>query len=246
MYRNLNNLKKKLALTLNTQEEKITNYIKENKIKIFADYREKGSNVIKELIELDVDLKLEALPNADYILSSRVGVEYKTVEDFVQSIIDGRLLEQIKNLKNNFERPLLVIDGVEDIYSVRNVHANAIRGMLAAITVSYGVPILYAKNFKDTALLLNIIAKREQEDTGRDFSMHSEKKAMSIKDQQEYIVSSLPGVGSVLAKPLLKYFKSIKNVVNAEQKELEEVEGIGKKKAERIRDILDREDQTLD
>ena len=251
MYRNLENLKSKLAFMVGNNKESdggknLQAYIKEEKIKIFADFREKASAVIKELIELNVDLKLEALPNADYILSSRVGVEYKTVEDFVQSIIDGRLLEQIKNLKNNFERPLLLIDGVEDIYSVRNVHANAIRGMLAAITVSYGVPILYAKSFKDAAMLLNIIAKREQEDTGRDFSMHSEKKSMSLGEQQEYVISSLPGVGSVLAKPLLKYFKSVKNVVNAEQKELEEVEGIGKKKAEKIKEIVDREYQTLE
>ena len=246
MYRNLDNLKRKLTLFLNTKEEKITRYIKEDKIKIFADYREKGSGVIKELIELEVELKLDALPNADYILSSRVGVEFKTVEDFVQSIIDGRLLQQIKNLKNNFERPLLVIEGIEDIYSVRNVHANAIRGMLAAITVSYGVPVLYTKNFKDTAQLFNIIKKREQEETGKDFSLHPEKKNLSIKEQQEYIISSLPGVGSGLTKPLLKHFKSVKNVINAEQKELKEVEGIGEKKAEKIKEIVDREYQTLE
>ena len=246
MYRNLENIKKKLTLFLNTKDEKITSYVKDDKIRIFADFREKGSGILKELIELEVDLKLEALPNADYILSSRVGVELKTTEDFVQSIIDGRLLQQIKNLKSNFERPLLVIEGIEDIYSVRNVHANAIRGMLAAITVSYGVPILYTKNFKDTAQLLNIIAKREQEETGKDFSLHPQKKASSIKEQQEYIISSLPGVGSALAKPLLKYFKSVKNVINAEQKELEKVEKIGEKKAERIKDIVDREYQLLE
>ena len=246
MYRNLENLKKKLTLFLNTKEEKITNYVKGDKIKIFADFREKGSGIIKELIEMDAELKLDALPTADYILSSRVGVEYKTVEDFVQSIIDGRLLQQIKNLKNNFERPLLVIEGIDDIYSVRNVHSNAIRGMLAAITVSYGVPILYTKNFKDTAQLLNIIAKREQEETGKDFSLHPQKKAMSIKEQQEYIISSLPGVGSLLSKPLLKHFKSVKNIINAEQKELEKVEKIGKKKADKIKDIVDREYQTLE
>ncbi|MBW2977035.1 DEAD/DEAH box helicase [Candidatus Woesearchaeota archaeon] len=243
MYRNLDNLKKKLTLFLNSKDEKITKYVGD-KVKIFADYREKGSGIIKELVELDADLKLDAL-QADYILSSRVGVELKTSEDFVQSIIDGRLLQQIKNLKSNFERPLLVIEGVEDIYSVRNVHANSIRGMLAAIAVSYGVPILYTKNFKDTAQLLSIIAKREQEDTGKDFSLHPEKKNLSIREQQEYIISSLPGVGSGLAKPLLKYFKSVKNVVNAEQKELEKVEKIGKKKAERIKDIVDREYQSL-
>ena len=246
MYRNLENLKKKLTLFLNTSDEKITNYVKEDKIKIFVDYREKGSGTIKELIDMEVDLKLDSLPTADYILSSRVGVELKTVEDFIDSIIDGRLLQQIKSLKNNFERPLLVIEGLEDIYSVRNVHANAIRGMLAAITVSYGVPILYTKNFKDTASILNIIAKREQEEAGKDFSLHPQKRILSIKEQQEYIISSLPGVGSALARPLLKYFKSVKNVVNAEQKELENVGKIGKKKAERIKDIVDRDYQTLD
>ena len=57
---------------------------------------------------------------------------------------------------------------------------------------------------------------------------------MSIRDQQEYIISSLPGVGLGLAKPLLKYFKSVKNVVNASEKELEKVEKIGKKSAEKM------------
>jgi len=246
MYRNLENLKGKLTLYLNSKEKKISSYVKEDKIKIFADFREKGSGTIKGLIDLEVELKLDSLPSADYILSSRVGVELKTVEDFIESIVDGRLLQQIKSLKNNFERPLLIIEGIEDIYSVRNVHANAIRGMLAAITVSYGVPILYTKHPKDTASILNIIAKREQEETSKDFSLHPQKKAMSIKEQQEYIVSSLPGVGSLLSKPLLKHFKSVKNVMNAEQEELEKVEKIGKKKAESIKDIVGRDYQTLD
>jgi ERCC4-related helicase len=245
MYQNLENLKKKLNLYLNTKEEKITSYAKDKSIRIFADHREKGSGILKELVELEVDLKLESLANADYILSSRVGVEVKQVEDFVESIIDGRLLQQIKNLRNNFERPLLIIEGIEDIYSVRNVHANAIRGMLAAIAVSYGIPILYTKNNRDTAALLNLIAKREQEEAGKDFSMHPQKKALSIAEQQEYIISSLPGVGAVLAKPLLRYFKSVKSIVNADQKELEKVEKIGKKKAEKIKDIVDREYQSL-
>jgi ERCC4-related helicase len=246
MYRNLQGLKNKLALFLGANEEKITHYVKEDKIKIFVDFREKGSGAIKELIDLDVELKLEAMPNADYILSSRVGVEFKTVNDFLQSIIDGRLLEQVKNLRGNFDRPLLVIEGIEDIYSVRNVHANAIRGALSAVAIDFGVPILYTKNSKDTAHLLKIIAKREQEEIGASFNVHPEKKSLSIKDQQEYVVSSLPGIGIALARPMLKHFKSVKNVVNAKQKELEKVEKIGKKKAEKIRDILDREYQSLD
>jgi len=245
MYQHLEMLKGKIAFTQEKKEEKQHILSSEQKIKIFADHREKSSGILKELIDMHIDLKLESLEVADYVLSSNVGVELKKVEDFVQSIIDGRLLEQIKNLSQSYSKPLLIIEGIEDIYAIRNVHANAIRGMLAAIAIGYRVPLLYTKTPKDSALLLHTIARREQE-TDKEFAPHAQKKPMSIKEQQEYIVSSLPGVGGALARPLLKHFGSVKNVVNADQKELEKVDLIGKKKAEKIRDILDRDYQTLE
>jgi ERCC4-related helicase len=246
MYRNLDKLKNNLAFMVSTKDKIETTIPQKSKLRIFADYREKGAGIIKDLVELDIDLKLESLNNADYILSSRVGVEFKSTHDFVESIIDGRLLQQVKELKKNFERPLLVISGTEDIYSIRNVHANSIRGTLSAIAIDFGVPILYTKNTKDTAMLFKIIAKREQEDVGNIFSVHPEKRNLSIKEQQEYIISSLPGVGSNLARPLLKYFKSVKNVITADIGDLEKVEKIGRKKADAIKKIVDREYVSLD
>ena len=58
------------------------------------------------------------------------------------------MLEQAKELKRNFERPLIIVEG-ENIYSVRNVHPNAIRGALSMIAVSYGIPVLFTKNAKE-------------------------------------------------------------------------------------------------
>jgi len=242
MYRNLFNLKSKLSLK-NISQKNLNGFSDpvKNKIKIFADYREKGSGIIKELIDLDVELKLEQLNAADYILSSRCGVEFKTVEDFANSIIDGRLLEQLKNLKNNFERPIVIVEGEQDLYSARNIHPNAIRGMLATVTISYGIPILFTRNSKETASLISIIAKREQEESGKEFSMHADKKPLSLKEQQEYVVSSLPNVGPGLAKPLLRKFKTIKKMVNAKEEQLQKVDKIGEKKAKKIREVLDKE-----
>jgi len=237
MHSNLIDLKKKILLKQNDLKK----YEKEEKMIIFVDFREKSSGVVKELVNMNVTLKMEKLDNADYLLSSRCGVEFKTVSDFVDSIVDGRLLQQLKNLKESFERPLIIIEGIEDIYSMRNVHANAIRGMIATITVSYGIPLVYTKNFQETAALLYIIAKREQEETGKEFSQHPEKKVFSLKDMQEYIVSALPGIGTALATPLLKKFGSVIKVFNATEEELKEVEKIGKEKAKKIRDILDKE-----
>ena len=134
-----------------------------------------------------------------------------------------------------------MIQGQDDIYSVRNIHPNAIRGMLSTITISYGIPIIQTKDFRESAALMGIIAKREQEETSSDFTPHSEKRAFSIKEQQEYIISSFPGVGMTLAKPLLKKFKSIKKIVNAKQEQLEKIAKIGPKKAESIRKVLDSE-----
>ena len=210
---------------------------------VFADYREKGTGVLKELVELGVSLKLEMLQVADYVLSPRCAVEFKTVEDFVQSIIDGRLLDQLKQLKTQYERPVIIVEGTQDLFSVRNIHPNAIRGMLATIAVSYGIPIIYTKDTKDSAAQLLAIAKREQALSKDTFQPHAEKRATSLPEQQEYIVSSLPNVGLQLAKELLAHFKSVKNVVNASEEELKKVDGVGDKKAKAIKDACEKEYQ---
>ncbi len=210
---------------------------------IFADYREKGTGVLKELVDLGISLKLEMLNVADYVLSPRCAVEFKTVEDFAQSIIDGRLLDQLKQLKQHYERPVIIVEGTQNLFAVRNIHPNAIRGMLATIAVSYGIPIIYTKDTKDTAAQLIAIAKREQALTKETFQPHAEKRVLSVQEQQEYIVSSLPNIGLNLAKELLKHFKSVKNVVNASEDELKQVEGVGEKKAKSIKDAVEKEYQ---
>ncbi len=239
MYRYLDELKKECVNEGKIEQPTLNNFIKkEDKIKIYADYREKGSNTLKILAENEVNLIIEKLDIADYLCSNRVAVEIKNVSDFVDSIIDGRLLGQIKDLKNNFERPLVIIEGEEDIYSIRNIHPNSIRGMLATIAISYGIPVIQTKNSRETALLLLSITKRENEEGFRDFKLQP-KKPLSLKEQQEFITSSLPGIGSSLAKSLLKQFKNIKKIVNANEEELKVVEKIGSKKASEIRKVLD-------
>ncbi len=64
---------------------------------------------------------------------------------------------------------------------------------------------------------------------------------MSLKEWQEYIVASLPGIGATLAKPLLKKFKTVRKIFNAKHERLEKVDKIGPKKAEQIRRVLDEE-----
>ncbi len=239
MYRNLKKLSKNISLKENKTLDEYIDVPEEEKVTVFADYREKGSGCIKELIRLGVDMKLEKLKSGDYLASENVGVELKNVEDFVNSLVNGRLLSQLRDLRRNFEKPLVIVEGSKDIYSVRNVHPNALRGLMSTIAVDYNIPIIFSRNPKETAAFLKIIAEHEQKDKKNNVMLHGEKKPASLREQQEYLVSSIPGIGSKVAIELLKTFGSVKNVFGASEDELMEVKLVGKKTAESIRKVID-------
>lgn len=208
-------------------------------VAIVADHREKDNKVVKELIELGISVRTAQLTIADYIISGKVAVELKKVPDFVDSLIDHRLLEQVRQLKQHFDKAVIIIEGEEDMYSLRKVHANALRGLLATIVLDFGVPVLTTKDYRDTAALLAVMAKREQ-NRGGDFSYH-ERKPHTLQEQQEFLVSSLPGIGMVTARTLLARFGSIKALVNASSEELMALEGVGEKMAQRLKEMWEKE-----
>jgi len=213
---------------------------------IIVDQRERPSGIVAELVKKKLDVEVRQLVSADVILQTKdrennivtVGIEKKTQSDFINSIIDKRIIQQLIVLKEQFTVPLLVIEGSKNIYTLRNFHPNAIRGMLASIAIDFQVPIIYTKNVRDTASLIHVIAKR-WEQPRRHISLLKKKKPPELKEQQEFMVESLPGIGNGLARELLKKFKSVRGVVNAEADALRGVDKIGKKKAEGIRLVLD-------
>ncbi|MBI2667304.1 hypothetical protein HYX17_00875 [Candidatus Woesearchaeota archaeon] len=214
--------------------------------KVIVDYRERSSGIVKELAKKKIDTEIKQLIMGDFVIQSKdlnnklvtVGIEKKTQSDFLNSIIDKRILQQLINLKENFDIPLLLIEGSENIYEIRNFHPNSIRGMLASIAIDYQIPIIFTKNIRDTASLIGIIAKRLERPI-KNISLISKRKPLTLKEQQEFIVSSLPGVGPTIAKSLLKKFGSIYNIINANKEDLMDVDKIGKKKAEDIKTLLE-------
>ncbi|MFC2175309.1 DEAD/DEAH box helicase, partial [archaeon] len=211
------------------------------KVTIFVDNRERASGITRELMSQEgIAIKPMQLPVGDFLVSERVVVERKSANDFVQSMIDGRLFEQAQSLKDNFRNPIILIEG-EDLYSVRNVHPNAIRGALAAIAIDFAIPIIWSSGVADSAAIITVLAKREQEEQKRNVRLRGDKHAMTDHDQQEFLVGGLPGVGGLLAKDLLKHFGTVEKVFKADDRKLKEVEKIGPKKAKEIRRILEKE-----
>ncbi|MEA1870267.1 MAG: DEAD/DEAH box helicase [Euryarchaeota archaeon] len=205
----------------------------------YIDHREIRSGVSQIIEAAGVEVVMRTLEIGDYLLSDRVCVERKTTSDFISSLISGRreLFGQISDLARTFDKPVLIIEG-GDLYGQRQIHPNAVRGALTAIAIDFGVPILMSKDAEDTALMLAAIARREQQEHGREVVMHGKRSAMMLPQQQEYVVSAISNIGPVVAKNLLKHFGTVAAVMGASREELMAVELVGPKTADRIREVV--------
>jgi len=209
------------------------------RLHVYVDQRERNSGIAKKLSEMGVEVRIHQMEVGDYMVSEGVAIERKTVSDFLQSLIDKRLMEQMSNLSRNFEVPLLIIEGDNfSLYTERNIHPNAIRGAMASIAVNFGVPVIFTRDADDTASFLHILAKREQDATDKEIALRGSKRAMSTAEQQRFIVESLPNVSAVLAKRLLKHFGTVQKIFDAGSMQLQEVDGIGSKKAQEIKRVI--------
>ena len=133
-------------------------------VKIIVAHREYRSNVVRNLASKGANIEPLQLDVGDYILSSRIGVERKKVDDYLDSLINGKLFKQIAQLRDAYSRPVLILEG-KNLLTKRNINHNAIFGSLASITVDFGIPVLKTNDASETADLLKIIAQREQTQT---------------------------------------------------------------------------------
>jgi len=208
-----------------------------SELTVYTDDRENA--VAKKLSRMDLIVRKQRLDVADFIVSDRTAIERKKAEDFVDSVIDSRLFEQVQELQQ-FQRPIIIIEG-DGLYHHRDIHPNALRGAMATLAIDYGIPIIWSDDRKDTARILESLAKREQEEKDREIAIRGEKSGKNDKEVQEFFVAGLPGVNTKIAERILSHFGSIEKTVNASEEELKDVEGIGDKKASQIRDLITRE-----
>ncbi|HIQ50920.1 MAG TPA: hypothetical protein EYH54_03020 [Nautiliaceae bacterium] len=230
-----------LALLTKEIEVKAQKLKKEKKeLKIIVDDRERNIKIL-DLLDKKFEVQRERLEVGDFIVSDRIVIERKTLEDFLASLLDKRIFEQIKKMKAAFEIPIIVIEGslnIEDLFYLRNIHPNAIRGLLLSILVDERIPLIFTKNEEETVNLLEILARREQINEKRIPQIKVAKKIKTISDAQEALIASIPGINKQLAVNLLSYFKTPKNVANASISELLEVPLIGKEKAKKIFEVF--------
>jgi Fanconi anemia group M protein len=222
-------------------ESGIENEKNSDQLRILADVRELKSGVLRHLEARGVLLKTAKLEVADYVISDEMAVERKSAADFSASLIDGNrnLFSQLVELSRAYKKPALIVEGQEEIGG--QINPNSIKGALLSIEMDLKVSVFYTKNEEETALLLKMMAKKEQTDEKKNINLHGKKPAKTTSEQQEYVLSSISGVGPAAAHLLLCEFGSLANIFNAPEEELCKIKGIGKKTAQRIRSVMEAE-----
>ncbi|MFP4402718.1 MAG: helicase-related protein [Candidatus Nanoarchaeia archaeon] len=207
---------------------------------IYVDVRE-NNDLLKQLYySNDVQAVAKQLDVADIVISEECAIERKSKRDFVNSILNKRLFPQLISLAKNYRRPILILEGEESIYAQRNVSDEMIRGVICAISIDLRIPIIYTQNLVDTSKMITTLVKRANRDK-KEHSLHTNKTSISTNEELEKVVSMIPTINIHLTKEILKSFHSIEQLVHADTKELEKVEGIGKKRAEKIYNFLREE-----
>lgn len=207
---------------------------------VYIDSRETKSNVGKNLDRMSgITLKLDTLDVGDYIVSDRVAVERKELDDFVSSLTSGDrdIFNQASELADSYTRPVMIIEGgagIEALYARSQVDEEAIRSTVQSIAVDFNISLLFTQDQEETAKNIRSLARREQEEKDQEVNPHGRKSTKSMSETQEYIISSIPDVGPVTSRDLLSSFGSVAEVMNASVDELQSVDGVGEKTATRI------------
>lgn len=155
------------------------------------------------------------LPAGDYVCG-RIAVERKA-GDLWGSIKSGRLWDQARALKDNFEKGFVVYVRGED-ESARFAKGRKSRrlGILAAqysLPYSFGIPLITVENRHEFAWVLRQIFEREDRETVRPSQIV--RKGATMDECREDALRCIPGVGAKKARALLEAHGSVVEVVKA-------------------------------
>jgi len=171
--------------------------------------------VMNSQYDLGFRVSIEFLEVCDYLVRGKeslignVGIERKTADDYVSSIMDGRLFRQIIEMHTNFNRVIVILEG--DISRVRSkLQDHSKLGTLGSIITKYGTSIVHTINMEWSAYMIISILKHAQ--TTIDLTQIFKPKASNL-DRELGAISCADGWGSKLAKEAIKQYR-IRDIAN--------------------------------
>jgi len=194
--------------------------------------------IIERLRGKGIPITINKLSIGDYIITN-IGVERKTIRDFYKSIIDKRLFDQLNRLKEAYDKTLLLLEGRIEDEIIDERESNVFRGGILYVAIDMNTPIIYTSDMDETISYIYGLWRRIYlKGRGKTSVLRYKPKIMDTNTRLKYILMGFPGVGEKLAENILKHYRTLKGFANTTLSELQEIEGIGERKAEEIFKLL--------
>jgi len=205
---------------------------------VIVDSRESNCKVPK-LLEASTGLITEQreLTVGDYQISDEICFERKTWSDLYSSVIDKRLFHQLPDLKKNFSKPCILLEGtLEEACQKHYIDKTLIRSVILSIALNYQIPIIPTINEQDTTRYIKRAIKRLNRPKSSIIPLQARPKPKDPVELEQFIWESMPMIGPVLAKDLTELHGSLLEKLNNVDKL--EVAKFGPKKREAIKTVL--------
>jgi len=202
---------------------------------MIVDTRE--AELIKLFTDEKVDIEVKQLSVGDIWIGDLI-IERKSIRDLEASILDGRYREQrgriLAYCQENKTQPMYILEGGLHSHTGR-LQTSAIMKFINRLIFHYQIPVAQTSSVKETAELLRAITEQQQEkpeSLQRKTELikvadgfHTQKKC-NAQDPKQFSIASLsqcPGVSVKMAESLVTAFGSLKGVMDAPVKDIENV-----------------------
>lgn len=216
-------------------------------MKIIIDTREQYQE-FEYLKKIGVDLERRKLDVGDYKIEHdgySVVVERKEITDFINSMYNDRLRDQLTKLSKE-HIPILLITGsvreFKEAFPLSKVTQKQVHAMIASAVVRYGLrSVIWVTNDGDNYVHndgLKIGTEILKALGAEKLDKIPDRRVKKSDNHRRSVVKVLFNIPSNVAERLLERFGSIWNIINATDEELLKVKGMGKKRVDKARSIL--------
>ena len=185
-------------------------------VHVILDNREQKLMKVLDQRKDKITYETKQLDIADIVITQDVAIERKEGSDFISSIMDNRLFEQLLRLKDTYPYPILILEGLNDkVIERTGMKTSSIYGALSMVSYKLGISVIPTRNVEDTAIVIERIAYREQVKDNMPVLSRNAPKSMSKAERRIYIIEGLVDIGPKKAKLLIDTYQTPSRVLRA-------------------------------
>jgi Fanconi anemia group M protein len=194
--------------------------------------------LLKGLVREKIKFRKTKLLYGD-VVYGQLAIERKSASDFVNSVLDRRIWNQLSGLRQ-YERPCVVVHG--DLARALAFHKepaklfNATLGAVATAIVKFNTPVVFVADEREFLKLTTYMIRAVDREGTKPVSVV--KKNRTLEEEKEDLLCAIEGVGRSKAKEILRTFTTLRELAEADVRDIARVKGIGAKTAKHIWEVF--------